>query len=79
LLILYLDHGSHFAAEAARTALLSIVQLALFGLILGYLSRRHDWLLTLVVSWAVVLLADLALHRSTTVKPRERRARHISP
>lgn len=61
LLILYLDHGSHFAAEAARAATLGIVPLALFALIFGFLSRRHGWLLTLGVSWVAVLLADLAL------------------
>jgi hypothetical protein len=61
LLILYLDHGSRFAAQAARAATLGIVPLALFALVFGYLSRRHGWLLTLVVSWVVVLLADLAL------------------
>jgi hypothetical protein len=61
LLILYLDHGSRFAAQAARAATLGIVPLALFALVFGYLSRRHGWLLTLVVSWVVVLLADIAL------------------
>lgn len=61
LLILYLDHGCRFAAQAARAATLGIVPLALFALVFGHLSRRHGWLLTLVVSWVVVLLADLAL------------------
>jgi hypothetical protein len=61
LLILYLDHGSHFAAHAARAATLGIVPLALFALVFGYVSRGHGWLVTLVVSWIVVLLADLAL------------------
>jgi hypothetical protein len=61
LLILYLDHGSHFAAHAARAATLGIVPLALFALVFGYLSRGHGWLVTLAVSWIVVLLADLAL------------------
>jgi hypothetical protein len=61
LLILYLEHGSHFAAHAARAATLGIVPLALFALVFGYMSRRHGWLMTLAVSWIVVLLADLAL------------------
>ena len=61
LLILYLDHGSRFAAQAARAATLGIVPLALFAMVFGYLSKRHGWLLTLVVSWVVVLLADIAL------------------
>jgi hypothetical protein len=63
LLILYLDHGSSFAAGAARAATLGIVPLALFALIFAYLSRRHGWLLTLVAAWAAVLLADFVLAR----------------
>ena len=61
LLIVYLEHGSRFAAHAARAATLGIVPLALFALVFGYLSRHHGWLLTLAVSWIVVLAADLAL------------------
>jgi hypothetical protein len=61
LLILYLDHGSRFAAHAACGATLGIVPLALFALVFGYLSRHHGWLLTLAVSWIAVLAADLAL------------------
>jgi hypothetical protein len=63
LLILYLEHGGSFTASAARTATLAIVPLALFALIFGYLSRHHGWLLTLITSWVVVLLADLAVAR----------------
>jgi MFS family permease len=61
LLILYVEHGSEFAAEAASAATLAIVPLALFALIFAHLSRRHGWLLTLMIGWVVVLLADLAL------------------
>jgi hypothetical protein len=61
LLILYLDHGSRFAAEAASAATLGIVPLALFAVVFGYLSRHHGWFLTLVASWLAVLAADLAL------------------
>jgi hypothetical protein len=61
LLILYLEHGSRFAAHAARAATFGIVPLALFTLIFGYLSRRRGWLLTLAASWVVVLIADLVL------------------
>ncbi len=61
LLILYLDHGSRFAAEAARAATLGIVPLALFAVLFGYLSRRHGWLLTLAASWLAVLAVDFAL------------------
>jgi hypothetical protein len=61
LLILYVEHGSEFAANAASAATLAIVPLALFALIFAYSSRRHGWLLSLMTSWVVVLLADLAL------------------
>jgi hypothetical protein len=61
LLILYVDHGSRFAAEAASAATLGIVPLALFAVVFGYLSRRHGWLLTLLASWLAVLGTDLAL------------------
>jgi hypothetical protein len=63
LLILYLDHGSEFAANAARAATLGIVPLAAFALIFAYLSIRHGWLVILVTSWVTVLVADLALSR----------------
>jgi MFS family permease len=59
--ILYVEHGSEFAAEAASAATLAIVPLALFALISAHLSRRHGWLLTLMIGWVVVLLAALAL------------------
>jgi hypothetical protein len=63
LLILYLDHGSSFAADAARAATLGIVPLAAFALIFAYRSRRHGWLSILLLSWITVLAADLALSR----------------
>jgi hypothetical protein len=61
LLILYLDHGSRFAGEAARAATLGVVPLAIFVVMFGCLSKRHRWFVTLVVSWLAVLAADLAL------------------
>jgi hypothetical protein len=61
LLILYVDYGSRFAAEAASAATLGIVPLALFAVVFGYLSRRHGWLFTLLASWLAVLATDLAL------------------
>ena len=63
LLILYIDHGSEFAANAARAATLGIVPLAAFALIFAYLSTRHGWLVILLTSWVTVLVADLALSR----------------
>lgn len=63
LLILYLEHGSRFAADAASAATLGIVPLAFFAVVFAYLSRRHGWFVTLVASWLVVLATDLALAR----------------
>jgi hypothetical protein len=63
LLILYLEHGREFAAQAASAATLAIAPLALFALIFACLSRRHGWLLTLTAAWIAVLLVDLALSR----------------
>ncbi len=63
MLILYLDHGSEFAANAARAATLGIVPLGAFALIFAYLSVRHSWLVILLASWVTVLVADLALSR----------------
>ena len=63
MLILYLDHGSEFAANAARAATLGIVPLAAFALIFAYFSIRHGWLVILLASWVTVLVADLALSR----------------
>lgn len=41
LFIVYLDHGSGFAARAARSATLGIVPLALFAVAFAYLSARQ--------------------------------------
>jgi hypothetical protein len=61
LLILYVEHGGEFTARAASAATLAIVPLALFALIFAFRSRHHGWLLTLMIGWVAVLLADLGL------------------
>jgi hypothetical protein len=63
LLILYLEHGSRFAADAASAATLGIVPLAFFAVVFAYVSRRHGWFVTLTASWLAVLATDLALAR----------------
>jgi hypothetical protein len=63
LLILYLEHGSRFAANAAGAATLGIAPLAFFVVVFAYLSKRHGWFVTLLASWLVVLATDLALAR----------------
>jgi hypothetical protein len=63
LLILYLEHGSQFAADAASSATSGIVPLAFFAVVFGHLSKRHGWFVTLLANWLVVLATDLALAR----------------
>lgn len=63
LLVVYLEHGARFAAQSASAATLGVVPLALFAVVIAYVSRRVGWLLTLAAGWAVVLLADLGLSR----------------
>jgi hypothetical protein len=65
LLIVYLEQGARFAAEAATGATLGIVPLALFAVVFAHVSRRRGWLVSLVSSWGVVLLADLGLAQLT--------------
>lgn len=61
LLIVYLQHGERFAAQAATAATLGVAPLAVFAVVFAYLSRRYGWLVTLAGSWLAVLLADLGL------------------
>ena len=61
LVILYLDHGSAFAAHAASAATLGIVALGPFAVVFAYALRRVGWIHALAASWVVVLLADLGL------------------
>lgn len=65
LLIVHLEHGSRFAAQAASAATLGIVPLAIFTVVFAYGSRRFGWLLTLAADWAAVLLVDLGLTQLT--------------
>ncbi|WP_211270453.1 hypothetical protein [Streptomyces exfoliatus] len=64
LLITGLEHGPEFAARAAGASLLGLVSLALFTVVFAALSRMPrtgHWAVTLVLAWAVCLVADLAL------------------
>ncbi len=65
LLIIHLEHGSRFAAQAAAGATLGIVALAVFVLVFAFVSRRRGWLVTLLSSWVAVLLVDLGLAQVT--------------
>ncbi|MFJ5534133.1 hypothetical protein [Streptomyces sp. NPDC093261] len=66
LFITTLEHGEVFAARAASASLLRLVSLALFAVVFAQLSRRSgtgQWAVTLLLSWLLCLLADLALAR----------------
>lgn len=61
LLILCLEHGAVFAAQAATAATAANVALALFALTLILAVDRVPWWAAMVTAWVVVLLADLGL------------------
>lgn len=69
LLIVHLEHGSRFAAQAASAATLGIVPLAVFALVFAYVSRRFGWLPTLAAGWVAVLVVDLGLAQLTPPAP----------
>lgn len=61
LLIIYLEHGGAFAAQAATAATAAIVALAVFALALIVTVDRLPWWASIVIAWAAVLLTDLGL------------------
>jgi hypothetical protein len=61
LLIIYLDHGPVFAAQAATAATAGNVALAVFALALIAAVDRVRWWLALLVAWICVLITDVAL------------------
>jgi hypothetical protein len=61
LLVLALDHGPVFAAEAATGTLLGIVALVVFVVAYAAISRRFAWPWALLIGWASFLVAVLAL------------------
>lgn len=61
LLISCLEHGTRFGAAAAASSLLGLVTLALFAVVFAWFSRRAGAILSLAVTWAACLAADVAL------------------
>ncbi|WP_328474339.1 hypothetical protein OHA21_14910 [Actinoplanes sp. NBC_00393] len=61
LLITCLEQGVRFGARAAAASLLGLVSLAVFAVVFAYAGRRWRWPLTLAVSWAANVLADIVL------------------
>lgn len=56
LLVVALEQGLPFAAQASRSALLGIVALVAFAVWFGRLCPRIHWILALVSGWALYLL-----------------------
>lgn len=65
VLIMTLEHGAAFGAQASRGTLLGLVYMGLFCVVYARLARRAAWPACLAASWAVVALATppLALVR----------------
>ena len=61
LLIIALEHGGAFAAQAATFATAANVALALFALALIVAVDRVPWWAAMSIAWAGVLLTDLGL------------------
>lgn len=57
LLILSLERGAVFAAEASRTAILGMASLAFFTLAYARLARHMSWWGALPLAWAVYVLS----------------------
>jgi hypothetical protein len=61
LLVLAIEHGKSFAADAANGTLLGVVALIVFVLVYVAVSRRFAWPWSLLAGWTSFLLAILAL------------------
>jgi hypothetical protein len=55
LLVVAIEQGVAFAAQAARSALLGMVALVGFAVWFGWMSRYRHWILALVSGWGVYL------------------------
>ena len=61
LLIICLEHGPAFAAQAAAASTLANVALAVFALALIMTVDRVPWWVAMMIAWALVVLTDLGL------------------
>ena len=61
LLVLAIEHGRAFAADAATGTLLGVVALIVFVLVYVAVSRRFAWPWALLLGWTSFLVAILAL------------------
>jgi len=60
---LAVEQGRSFASGAARGTLAGLASLAAFALAYGRLSRRLDWVGSLLAGWGAFLLSTLVLER----------------
>ncbi len=61
ILVVAIEQGVDFAAQAARSALLGMVALVAFAVWFGWLSRRRHWILALLSGWGVYVLLAAGL------------------
>lgn len=61
LLVLALDHGRGFAADAATASVLGLVSLTAFVVVYGLLAGSHGWPVTLLAGWCGFLVVTAAL------------------
>lgn len=61
LLILALQNGTMFAADAARGILYGTISVAIFCLAYGWMALRWGWRRSLLVSWLMFLVATALL------------------
>lgn len=65
LLITELEHGRHFAADAAAASLLGLVALASFVVVFAQVARRAGWPGAVLAGWAAFLAVALAFGQTS--------------
>lgn len=65
LLITELEHGRHFAADAAAASLLGLVALASFVVVFARVARRAGWLIAVLAGWTAFLAVALAFGQTS--------------
>jgi hypothetical protein len=61
VLLLALEHGPTFAAEAAHNTMIGLVSLLAFCLVYSWLALRSGWLGSLLAGWSTFLLFTILL------------------
>lgn len=66
---LAVEQGRSFASGAARGTLVGLASLSAYALVYGRLSRRFDWMASLLAGWCAFLLCTLLLDRIPVPPP----------